>query len=55
MLLGSGCVGVNQIAICDGLRSDIDALADALLIDGGDMSVTTGQVVVAKFDAGCGK
>ena len=54
MLLVSGCLNANATAICDGLRGDVDALAEALLIDGGDLSVTTGQVVISRFDRGCG-
>ena len=54
MLLGGGCLNANGAAICDGLRADVDALADALVIDGGDRSVTAGQVMISRFDRGCG-
>ena len=53
-LLASGCLNANAEAICDGLRKDVDALNAALLIDAGDLSVTTGQAVISRFDQGCG-
>jgi hypothetical protein len=43
----------SDSAICDGLAGDIDRLAAALVVDGGDKSVVTGQHLVAKFDAAC--
>lgn len=52
-MLASGCASVNQIAICDGTRQERDALADALLLDGGDVSLVAGQALIAKIDAGC--
>lgn len=53
MLLVSGCVTVNQTAICDGTRALRSAHTDALLVDGGDRSVVTGAALVAALDAGC--
>lgn len=54
-LLVAGCVSAppSDSAICDGLAGDIDRLAAALVVDGGDKSVVTGQHLVAKFDAAC--
>lgn len=53
--LVAGCVSAppSGSAICDGLAGDIDKLAAALVVDGGDKSVLAGQHVVAKFDAAC--
>ena len=54
MALGTGCVTVNPAAICDATRGDRGALADALLIDGGDQSAVAGARLIGKLDAGCG-
>lgn len=55
MLLASGCVSVsNQAAICDGTRSLRDAHTEALLADGGDLSVVTGVGLIGALDAACG-
>lgn len=53
MLLVSGCVTVNQTAVCDGTRTLRTAHVEALLDDGGDRSVVTGAALVAALDAGC--
>lgn len=53
-LLAAGCVSApRDSAICDGLTPWIDKHAAALVRDGGDESVVTGQNLVAKFDAAC--
>lgn len=54
-LLAAGCVSAppSSSAICDGLTPYIDKHAAALVRDGGDESVVTGQNLVAKFDAAC--
>ena len=54
MALLTGCVGVSQIAICEGAKKHRDAHAEALLIDGGSQSVVTGAALIAVLDAGCG-
>jgi hypothetical protein len=51
--LAGACVNVNQTAICEGTRAERDALADALLLDGGDASVIAGHDLISKLDAGC--
>lgn len=52
-LLVSGCLNANATAICDATKRLRDAHADALLVDGGDMAVTTGAALIATLDAGC--
>lgn len=64
-LLAAGCVSgqapqpvapARQAdAVCDGLRASVDAHAEALVADGGDRSVVTGQRLIARYDAACGK
>ena len=50
----SSCAIGNQAAICDGTLRFRDAHTEALLIDGGDRSVTTGAALISALDAGCG-
>lgn len=64
-LLAAGCVSATgpqavapaqrADAVCDGLRAAVDAHAEALVTDGGDRSVVTGQRLIAQYDAACGK
>ena len=49
----TACVNVSDSAICDGLKNDVDRHAEALLADGGDLSVVSGDNLIAKFDAAC--
>ena len=52
--LVSGCAPVSSPnAICDGTVSLRDTHAEALLADGGDVSVRTGAALIAALDAGC--
>lgn len=51
MTLASGCV--NDSAICSGVKKPVDDHVAALLADGGDLSVMTGQILISKLDAGC--
>ena len=51
--LATGCAPASQVAICDGTAVERDALADALLEDGGDASVVAGERLIARLDAGC--
>ena len=54
----SGCsTAINPVserALCDGLDAPIAAHVDALVLDGGPMSLSTGRVVVAAYDGACG-
>ena len=52
-LLVTGCMSASQPAICTATANDRDALASALQMDGGDLSVVAGQHLIAKLDAGC--
>ncbi len=57
-LLASGCVSATQNsgdAVCDGTRQARTDHALALDTDGGPLSLTTGQVLISKLDAGCAK
>ena len=54
MTLASGCATVSSPnAICDGTVALRDTHAEALLADGGDVSVRTGAALIAALDAGC--
>jgi len=54
MTLVSGCAPVSSPnAICDGTVALRDTHAEALLADGGDVSVQTGAELIAALDAGC--
>ena len=54
MLPALGCAPVSSPnAICDGTASLRDTHAEALLADGGDVSVQTGAELIAALDAGC--
>ena len=56
MLPALGCAPVSSPnAICDGTVSLRDTHAEALLADGGDVSVQTGAALIAALDAGCGQ
>jgi len=55
-LTGAGCtkgINVSELAVCSGLEAPITAHTDALVIDGGPMSLATGRVVVAAYDGAC--
>lgn len=50
-----GCAPVSSPnAICDGTASLRDTHTEALIEDGGDLSVVTGAALIAALDAGCG-
>ena len=52
--LASGCANVSSPnAICDGTVALRYTHAEALLDDGGDVSVRTGAALIAALDAGC--
>jgi hypothetical protein len=54
-LLVSGCVTVtSDSAVCDGTAALRTVHAAALVEDGGDRSIVTGQALIATLDAGCG-
>lgn len=44
---------VSERAVCEGLATPIAAHVDALVLDGGPMSLSTGRVVVAAYDGAC--
>jgi hypothetical protein len=44
---------VTERGVCDGLSPLIDNLNDALLVDGGPVSVVAGEKLISGFDAGC--
>ena len=44
---------VSERAVCDGLDAPLAAHVDALILDGGPMSLSTGRVVVAAYDGAC--
>jgi len=56
LLLATGC-STTQIrsgdAVCDGTRQARADLARALLADGGDQSVTSGQALLSQLQAAC--
>ncbi|WMM94920.1 hypothetical protein CRP804_gp42 [Roseobacter phage CRP-804] len=55
MTLVSGCATVvSEDAICDGTERLRDDHTDALLADGGDLSVTTGAALIDALDRACG-
>ena len=54
MLPALGCAPVSSPnAICDGTVGLRDTHTEALLRDGGDVSVQTGAALIAALDAGC--
>ena len=54
-MLVSGCASVGSSeAICDATDALRRVHAQALVSDGGDRSVVTGQALIATLDAGCG-
>ena len=54
MLPALGCAPVSSPnAICDGTVSLRDTHTQALIEDGGDVSVQTGAALIAALDAGC--
>ena len=53
-LLLSGCVGVSQVAICDGTKASRSELADALIDGAPDRVILSGAILIAQIDAACG-
>lgn len=55
MLLVSGCVSAmsDHQALCDGTGSLRDYHSEALVVDGGDLSVTTGATLLDALDRAC--
>jgi hypothetical protein len=53
-LLLSGCVSVNQMAICDGTKASRSELADALIAGAPDRVILRGAVLIDQIDAACG-
>ena len=54
LLFVSGCLGSEEAGVCDGLAPLVRDHNEALLQDGGDASVVTGERLLAGIDAGCG-
>jgi len=55
LMLLTGCVSVNQAAICDGTKASRSELADALVVAGAsDRVILRGAVLIAQIDAACG-
>ncbi len=53
-MLVTGCVTVaSDSAICSGTEALRTVHAKALVEDGGDRSVVTGQALIATMDVGC--
>lgn len=55
-LLVAGCsstLTTSGDALCDGTETARADLARALLVDGGDQSVMSGQVLLSQMQAGC--
>lgn len=60
MLLASASLSAcattpNDAGLCAGLKPLASDHAKALLADGGDQSVVTGERLLAGLDAGCGR
>ena len=54
MLLVSGCAtAISEQAICDGTDTLRDSHTDALIEDGGDLSVATGATLLDALDRAC--
>ena len=53
MMLVTACATVSDEALCAGTLAARDAHAEALLEDGGDRSVITGDYLIRLLDAGC--
>ena len=52
-LLLTGCVGVSQVAICDGTKASRSNLADALVAGAPDRVILRGAILIAQIDAAC--
>lgn len=56
MLTVTGCASAGSLKVmCERTEKPRNHHAEALGIDGGDVSVTTGRVLISIIDAGCGK
>ena len=56
MLPVAGCMNAaNPVAVCDATAADTTAHAAALAQDGGSASVVTGQRLIVRLDAACGR
>lgn len=54
MLIVSGCATEGSLKVlCDRTVQSRNHHAEALGIDGGDRSVTTGRVLISQIDAAC--
>lgn len=48
-----GCATVQPVAVCDATATDRQALAAALVADGGPNSMAAGRTLISRLDAGC--
>ena len=56
MLPVAGCMNAaSPVAVCDATAADTTAHASALAQDGGSASVVTGQRLIVRLDAACGR
>lgn len=56
LLSSCGIVGkikINDRGVCDGLSPFIDRHQEALLVDAGDASITSGASLIAAYDMAC--
>jgi hypothetical protein len=57
-LLLSSCgivekIRIDERGVCDGLSSFVDRHQEALLVDAGDVSLTSGASLIAAYDMAC--
>ena len=53
-LIVSGCASAGSLdVLCDRTKAPRNNHAEALGIDGGDLSVSTGRVLISTIDAAC--
>lgn len=55
LLIGCASVNISDSALCAGLDPLVNSHADALIIDGGPLSLVTGDQLITGYDAGCSK
>jgi hypothetical protein len=54
LMLLTGCVSVNQAAICDGTKGSRSELANSILDGASDSVILSGTKLIAQIDAACG-
>jgi hypothetical protein len=53
LMLFTGCVSVNQAAICDGTKGSRSELANSILDGASDSVILSGTKLIAQIDAAC--